>query len=77
MSHDIIPPCHMLDHIHIWYDIIHDIIYDIIYDIIHHDMSKLISKMLLACNLSRSKNTTPIIASLEIGAKSICLALNQ
>ncbi len=39
---------------------------------ISHDKSKLISKTLLACNLSRSKNATPI-ASLEKGAKSICL----
>ncbi len=28
-----IPPCHMLYHVHIWYDIIHDIIYDIMFDI--------------------------------------------
>ncbi len=34
MSHDIIPPCHMLYHIHIWYDNEYDIIYDIMFDFI-------------------------------------------
>ena len=34
MSHDIISPCHMLYHVHIYDDIIYDIIYYIMFDII-------------------------------------------
>ncbi len=52
MSHNIIPLCHMLYHIHIWYDKEYDIIYDIIFDLICniiYDVTAVAESVLFEC----------------------------